>query len=361
MGSAAPPSAVFDAAFRGDERALRATLSAGADADARDERTGGTPLYAAAFNGHADCVAALLEAGADAARDEGSSIEAHDGLSEGARAAPLPPPLWVAAANGHATCVATLLAAGASSEAANRAGVVPLRAATARGHHDAVRALLDAGATADAVDDKTGVTPLMEACYNDDVPMARLLAAAGADSGRRAANGLCAMEMASERMREALADVDRLRREQAHTQVQVRGQPQLGDDVDAPQQASEQQREPPQEVDAETDGGTSARVQLLLRQQEAAQRSERAGNTQAGGAPVPPPLRVALPETPRDASAAAERSTCVVCLDAPRACAFVPCMHYVVCAQCGDDIMRVAKLCPICRQRATACTTIYES
>ena len=116
-------------------------------------------------------------------------------------------------------CVATLLAAGASSEAANRAGVVPLRAATARGHHDAVRALLDAGATADAVDDKTGVTPLMEACYNDDVPMARLLAAAGADSGRRAANGLCAMEMASERMREALADVDRPRREQAHTQA----------------------------------------------------------------------------------------------------------------------------------------------
>ena len=88
VGPLAEMSAVFQAAFAGDVAALRAALvETSAPLEARDDTTGGTPLYAAAFHGHTACVALLLEAGCDARSEE--------------RRPPLPAPLWVAAANGH--------------------------------------------------------------------------------------------------------------------------------------------------------------------------------------------------------------------------------------------------------------------
>ena len=171
--------------------------------------------------------------------------------------------------------------------------------------------MLAAGADVDASDSR-GVTALMEAVYAGDALLARQLCAAGANADRKASNGLTAKEMASERVREAMIDVE-----------------------------------------------------VLRRQASAAVRAAADGEAEAAGAseevPSAAPLVVALPETARDVSAAATKGECVVCLERPRACAFVPCMHYCVCAECGDDIMRVAKACPICRKRATDCATIYES
>ena len=72
--------------------------------------------------------------------------------------------------------------------------------------------MLAAGADVDASDSR-GVTALMEAVYAGDALLARQLCAAGANADRKASNGLTAREMASERVREAMIDVEALRRQ----------------------------------------------------------------------------------------------------------------------------------------------------
>ena len=51
------------------------------------------------------------------------------------------------------------------------------------------------------------------------------------------------------------------------------------------------------------------------------------------------------------ASAAAEEgAACVVCLDAAKDCALMPCRHLCVCAACAEDLLRAhPACCPICR------------
>ena len=223
-----------------------------------------------------------------------------------------------------------LLAAGADVHLGHSAdgGSQPLRAAVRGRHAGCVQRLLAAGADVDASDSR-GVTALMEAVYAGDALLARQLCAAGANADRKASNGLTAREMASERVREAMIDVEALRR-QASAAVRAA--------ADGEAEAAGASEEVP----------SAAPLVVAL--------PETARDVSAAA-----PLVVALPETARDVSAAATKGECVVCLERPRACAFVPCMHYCVCAECGDDIMRVAKACPICRKRATDCATIYES
>lgn len=43
---------------------------------------------------------------------------------------------------------------------------------------------------------------------------------------------------------------------------------------------------------------------------------------------------------------------CVVCMAAPRECAFTPCGHRCVCRICGISAVRIDRRCPICRQTA---------
>ena len=68
-----------------------------------------------------------------------------------------------------------------------------------------------------------------------------------------------------------------------------------------------------------------------LRLQEAQQRL---GNT------------VAAPTSQPDA----EETMCVVCFDAPREYAIVPCGHQCVCARCAEQLTKTrTPMCPVCR------------
>ncbi len=43
--------------------------------------------------------------------------------------------------------------------------------------------------------------------------------------------------------------------------------------------------------------------------------------------------------------------TCIICMDAPRSVAFLPCGHAVVCTGCSKLVMASGSLCPMCRER----------
>ena len=57
--------------------------------------------------------------------------------------------------------------------------------------------------------------------------------------------------------------------------------------------------------------------------------------------------------------AAREREECIVCMEARRSEAFVPCGHRCMCATCARSIMHTTRQCPECRGAATACITVY--
>jgi len=56
-----------------------------------------------------------------------------------------------------------------------------------------------------------------------------------------------------------------------------------------------------------------------------------------------------------------ENNECVVCMDAPRQCAFVPCGHMCVCKSCSDVIMKDTGRpeCPICGRGIESVLVIY--
>jgi len=50
-----------------------------------------------------------------------------------------------------------------------------------------------------------------------------------------------------------------------------------------------------------------------------------------------------------------DEQNCVVCLENPKNCAFVPCGHMCVCYGCGQQL----KKCPICRIDSTQLIKIF--
>ena len=77
------------------------------------------------------------------------------------------------------------------------------------------------------------------------------------------------------------------------------------------------------------------------------------------------PHASAVTSAPEDAEEGAEKgsdadSQCVVCLDAPKQYAFVPCGHVCVCVACSEDIMtRGRGCCPCCRADAMMVMRVY--
>ena len=159
---------------------------------------GGTPLLCASENGHAKVAAALLGAGADAAHADELGDTAlcvasvagnaevvellckHAGHGKATLGAPGSlerPALVKAAAEGHAEVVQLLLGANADANAADGYGATALAWAARGGHLEAVGALLSGGASVNAVDE-VGDMPLMAACApGHEAVVARLLGA----------------------------------------------------------------------------------------------------------------------------------------------------------------------------------------
>jgi hypothetical protein len=56
-----------------------------------------------------------------------------------------------------------------------------------------------------------------------------------------------------------------------------------------------------------------------------------------------------------------EQSLCVVCMDAPKTHAIVPCGHVCVCEECGERLLAVQPVvCPMCREHAAMVMKLYS-
>lgn len=130
---------------------------------------GQTPLVLATAFGTSEAVELLLASGAKAAEASNAGIA----------------PLHVS--RGDAAKVRLLLDRGADANARTQLGRTPLIvAASSNGTVEAVRLLIEAGADVNAADNG-GMTPLMAAARADDISVAKLLVANGADVNHIAA------------------------------------------------------------------------------------------------------------------------------------------------------------------------------
>ncbi len=179
-------------------------LTVTGDPNARDSRTGRTPLHVAAMANSPGLIATLVAAGADVeARDE-------DDLT----------PLHVAALAGPAA-IAALVEAGADLHARNRFGESPLQYASFWGSGDSgatgtVAALLEAGADPNLHDSITGRTALHRTAWAAGASGSRgeamakqaALLAAGADPNARTDTELTPLHFAA--MASSLASTEAL-------------------------------------------------------------------------------------------------------------------------------------------------------
>jgi ankyrin repeat protein len=163
--SAAVPTAVADAAMRGDNSAVRALLNKKADANA-PQIDGTTALHWAVRANDLELTDMLLKAGArvSAANESGAT------------------PMQLAALNGNAAMIERLIVAGADPNAPLSQTADTALMMTARtGKLDAVRVLLDHGANLNAKETWGGTTALMWAVSERHPDVAKLLVERGAD------------------------------------------------------------------------------------------------------------------------------------------------------------------------------------
>ena len=74
--------------------------------------------------------------------------------------------------------------------------------------------------------------------------------------------------------------------------------------------------------------------------------------------PMPPPIKKTVVDAPPIAApAGGGDNSCVICLDATRTTAFIPCGHLACCHQCAAGVTA----CPVCRAAFTRTQTIYIS
>ena len=138
-------------------------LQQGADPNARDPKSGKTPLHDAAADKQSNNLQLLLEAGAD--------VDATNRWGETA--------LMIAAEKGLFGNVALLLKAGADVKRLDHMGCSALHLACKNGNRNAVKQLIEAGADLRQTN-HWGRTPLDEAVWENRPEAAKMLRAAGA-------------------------------------------------------------------------------------------------------------------------------------------------------------------------------------
>ena len=144
-------------------------LQQGADPNARDPKTGKTPLHDAAADEQSNNLRLLLETEADV-----------DATNRWGRT-----PLMVAAERGYERNVGLLLKAGADVKLLDHMGCSALHLACENGNRTAVKQLIEAGADL-AQTNHWGRTPLDEAVWENRPEAAKMLRAAGAPGTRTA-------------------------------------------------------------------------------------------------------------------------------------------------------------------------------
>jgi len=205
------------AALVGDLAQVQALVAAGADVNAKNER-GFTPVLCACVGGRCDIIRFLVnQAGADihAANTRGVTpllaaarwghTDAVDLLflcgadADAARAdAQGTTPLHEAAAGGHLAMAVKLCGLGAPVNCVTAQGVTPLNLAAERGYVELAQYLLTEGADVDLADCKTGDTALHRAARAGEFSMVRLLLQHRAQPQARNAEGLRAIDVATD-------------------------------------------------------------------------------------------------------------------------------------------------------------------
>jgi len=163
--SAAVPSAVADAAMRGDKAAVRALVDKESNVNA-PQIDGTTALHWAVRADDLELTEMLLKAGAQpsAANQSGAT------------------PMLLSAMNGNAAILKRLIQAGADPNAPlSQTGDTALMIAARSGQVDAVRALLDHGAKVNAKESWGGTTALMWAVSERHSDVVQLLLEHGAE------------------------------------------------------------------------------------------------------------------------------------------------------------------------------------
>ena len=343
-------TALHAAVTHSDPSALKAAvltlLGAGADVDAADASYGLRPLHVAAGNPNAEAAAAavavLVAASADVNASADCAGNAHKySYYEGWQ------PLHDAAGNlnaeAAAASVAALVAAGAAVNASSAVGWRPLHVAARNSNAEAaaaaVRALVAAGADVTARA-HTGQRPLHAAATNGDAEAAAAaitaLVAAGADvnatanyarlplhdaaDGNDNPRGAAAAALAFLAAGANKTAVDGGGRT-PHQVAMKRWLPDLGN----------------------LQAGDASAVQQLLQLLETEVDPPMAQLLEADAGPAAQPS----PPTEPD---------CVVCLEAPRSHALLPCGHRVLCGVCAA---RRWRHCPVCREVVDRVTVIY--
>ncbi len=182
---------LFDAIRGGDDARVRALIAADRGVVDRRNDKGHSPVLIAQYHKQHDIVALLLAAGPDLDIFDAASVGATARVAEVLARDPTLVnaysgdgffPLALAAFFGHLETVRLLLARGADVKqvARNPMKVQALHSGLAGNHRDVARALLEAGAPVN-VGQQEGFTPLMEAVLHDDLEIAGLLLARGAD------------------------------------------------------------------------------------------------------------------------------------------------------------------------------------
>src|SRR5438874_1723811 len=157
-------SRLADAVQRDDKAAVRSLVADRANINV-PQSDGTTALHWAVRHGDLTTADLLIKAGAD--------VKAANryGLT----------PIQLAAGNGHAAMIEKLLAAGVDPSFANPGGETVLMRASRTGNMDAIRLLLARGANVNAKESERGQTALMWAVLENHADVVKLLLARGAD------------------------------------------------------------------------------------------------------------------------------------------------------------------------------------
>lgn len=160
-------SELYNAAERGDLKAVQTLVGQGATINERTGIDGDVPLVGAADSGKLEVVQYLLDHGAD--------VNKSNDFEETA--------LHAAASKGHLPIVRLLLDRGADVNSQNRFKFTPLSSAASAGHAQVVKLLLDRGADV-SIPDYWGTQPLWWAVRgNGSAEIVQMLLEHGADPG----------------------------------------------------------------------------------------------------------------------------------------------------------------------------------
>jgi len=71
-------------------------------------------------------------------------------------------------------------------------------------------------------------------------------------------------------------------------------------------------------------------------------------------------LGVTAPVAPAPQPQEEEEALCLVCMDAPKLYAMVPCMHVCACEACAQQLLHtVTRSCPVCREPIQRTTRVF--